>query len=174
MSFYANLIEIFCRNYFKIEDDKRKFPEKMSDYGSNLNIQNNYQYNSSNNYTNNFISQITSETYQRNRIEEDLINISGKFKDHDLTKISDNEAHIIDYFICKLRKLRYQSFSKRKDDFIRLYGIDYDKFRRNHAKSFQTVKGDPNIKIDPIEKALFYINIQIKEKKIKIILTSSF
>jgi hypothetical protein len=51
------------------------------------------------------------------------------------------------------------------DNFIRLYGIDYDKFRRNHAKSFQTVKGDPNIKIDPIENALFYINIQIKEKK---------
>ena len=47
------------------------------------------------------------------------------------------------------------------DNFIRLYGIDYDKFRRNHAKSFQTVKGDPNIKIDPIENALFYINIQI-------------
>lgn len=165
MADYANIIELFCSNYFAILQYENNLNEKLKESASIINKHNYYSVI--------FHNMMTIDTYRQINLETYLKKLQSKYINNDYGKIKKAEARIIDYFLSKTSNhhFNYKEYSKRQNHFMELYNVSYGNFRAKYKEEFLNSKGDPNIEIEPLETAILYVNHKINCKEHKDVFT---
>lgn len=166
MAVYANIIELFCSNYFAILRYENNLKEEEVKGSTTIVYEHNY-------YSVIFHNMMTIDTYRQINLETCLKKLQSKYINNDYGKIKKAEARIIEYFLSKTINLNfnYKDHSKRQKSIKELYDISYATFRADYNTEFLNVKGDPNIEIEPLEKAILYVNYKINCKEYKDVFT---
>lgn len=162
--YYLKSIEPFYIENIKLDNKENKQQINIIQNNLALYVHNEFIQNISENHnTINFNKLITIETIRHAKMNDVIDKLKRKYNLKN-NKISYPEAHVIDFFCCKIENLDFTKFSQRKDRMLELFGIAYGTFKEFHISRFQNGKGFPNIEIEPLEKAIIYVDYKIENK----------